>query len=55
MTRRIHTQGNSRPHRIATRNGEAAWVNAPPRLRASQIERPTVPQDERKGIARWFR
>ena len=37
--------------RIANRNGEPAWKNAPPRLRASQIERPTLPPDPpRRGL-----
>jgi hypothetical protein len=35
--------------RIATRNGRPAYLNAPPRLRASQIERPTQPMPEQRG------
>jgi hypothetical protein len=35
--------------RIATRNGRPAYLNAPPRLRASQIERPLQPMPEQRG------
>jgi hypothetical protein len=32
-----------------------AYVNAPPRLRASQIERPFVPYLEQQQPKRWWR
>ena len=36
---------------IARRNGRPAWENAPPRMRASQINRPFVPmEDDRPGL-----
>ena len=38
--------------RIATRNGRPAYLNAPPRLRASQIERPQPMPEQRGWLAR---
>ena len=38
--------------RKANRNGVLAYRNAPPRLRASQIERPTVIGQPRIGLLR---
>lgn len=38
--------------RIANRNGEPAWKNAPPRLRASQIERPPMEQPRKGWLAK---
>ena len=32
--------------RIATRNGQPAYMAAPPRLRASHIQRPTQPMEQ---------
>jgi hypothetical protein len=41
---------------IVTRaNRKPAWQDAPPRLRASQIERPFVPEREaKKPRAEWY-
>ena len=42
--------------RIATRNGQPAYKDAPPRLRASQIERPVPMDTPREPIwRRWFK
>lgn len=42
--------------RIATRNGEPAYMAAPPRLRASHIERPTQPlKPEPRPWWRWIK
>jgi hypothetical protein len=42
-----------KPGMIATRNGRPAYLDAPPRLRASQLQRPQPLQPERRSwIAR---
>lgn len=38
-----------KPGMIATRNGRPAYENAPPRLRASQIERPRGMEEPRRS------
>ena len=50
----IRTAGNAR--RIATRNGQPAYVNAPPRLRQSQVKREVAPMQapRRSLLARLF-
>lgn len=46
-----------KPAMIATRNGKPAYMDAPPRLRQSQIERPRpVPmQQPRRSLFDWLR
>ena len=38
--------------RVANRNGEPAWKNAPPRMRASKIERPFGQPDDKYWLYR---
>jgi hypothetical protein len=43
-----------RPDIVTRSNRKPAWQDAPPRLRASQIERPFVPYVEQQE-KRWWR
>lgn len=44
----VFTVKNDNDPRRATRDGKPAYVNAPPRLRASQLQRLFVPEEPRR-------